>query len=117
MLNKALQISLGFPILCVLLSLLLLLSPRSHCPSSSRIQVAFGDAIDMTNVSLVLRSCAVDGTLLHPSRPLVALDDMLLHRALGSGQADGEVWYASSDVPHASDSATWFHVLAMNLNK
>jgi len=55
--------------------------------------VAPSDEIGMSDVQLILRSCAADGKLLQPDRPAVLSSNSIFARAgIAPGDASGEVW-------------------------
>lgn len=55
--------------------------------------VAPSDEVGMSNVDLILRSCAADGKLLQPDRPAALSTNSIFARAgIADGDAEGEVW-------------------------
>ena len=59
--------------------------------------VAPSDAVGKSDVSLIMRSCMADGTLLQPSVPATRIDATFVSEALGDG-ANGEMWSAETKV-------------------
>ncbi len=60
--------------------------------------VAPSDAVNRSDVALILRSCMADGTLLQPSRPATKLDSFILAEALDTDKPTGEVWFAETEL-------------------
>jgi len=60
--------------------------------------VATSDAIGMSDVDLIRKSCAADGLLLQPDRPAIAVEAQVHQMAFGAGGPSGEVWHTYSDV-------------------
>jgi hypothetical protein len=60
--------------------------------------VAPSDAVNRSDVPLIMRSCMADGTLLQPSRPATKLDSMIVAEALATGKPTGEVWFAETEL-------------------
>merc|ERR550539_1171766 len=73
--------------------------PRLQTISSilSRGPVYISDEIGFTDVDLVMKTCAQDGTLLQPTKPCTLLDKAFLGRS-GFEGVTGEVWTSYSDV-------------------
>eukprot|EP00054_Salpingoeca_dolichothecata_P014018 m.78605 g.78605 ORF g.78605 m.78605 type:complete len:753 (+) comp20774_c0_seq2:47-2305(+) len=86
-------------------------SPRlqSVVSSFSAGPVAPSDAINMTNIPLVLRACAADGRLLRPDKPATAIDAFYSYQAFRDG-ANGEVWSTFTDL-----GVRFSYVLSVNL--
>lgn len=57
--------------------------------------VAIGDKIGATNVSIVMRTCTTNGTILAPSRPATAIESTYLG---GAAAPAGEVWATEATV-------------------
>eukprot|EP00659_Diplonema_papillatum_P007521 gene7521-11520_t len=68
--------------------------------------VAISDKIGMTDVPLVMRSCAASGLLLKPDRPAMMLDAVIL--SMASGGVSGKIWTAHSDL----SKARWTYLFA-----
>ena len=62
----------------------------------SRGPVMVSDAVNRSDVALVLRSCTRDGTLLHPGAPAVLMDGAVLAKA--QGRPWGELWLAPTAI-------------------
>ena len=64
--------------------------------------VAPSDAVNHSDVGLIMKSCASDGTLLQPSVPAMKLDHFLMKDALEGNdegmKTSGEVWSAKSTI-------------------
>lgn len=60
--------------------------------------IAISDEIGKSDVSLVMRSCMADGTLLQLHQPAFALDTQFLQNSLRQGGPKGEVWSGFSRV-------------------
>ena len=71
----------------------------------SRGPVMVSDAVNRSDVALVLRSCTRDGTLLHPGAPAVLMDGAVLARA--QNRPWGEVWLAPTALGGRRRAGSW----------
>lgn len=74
--------------------------------------VALSDRIGYTNATVVMQTCAADGTLLKPDKPATSLDVTFL----ANGGVQGELWSTHSSLPTANSSApflTFYYVFAV----
>ena len=71
--------------------------------------VGISDGLDMTNASLIRRSCRDDGVLLKPSKPAVPVDATYIPNRIQSGY----VWNTHSLI----DSVAYYHVIAIDVAK
>ena len=71
---------------------------QSAVITMSRGPVAPSDQNGQSDVSLIMRSCMKDGTLLQLDRPAFALDSQVAQLALGAGGPTGHVWSGFSVV-------------------
>lgn len=80
----------------------------------SAAQVAVGDAIGYTNVSLVMRTCTNDGRLLRVKRPALPIDATFRF----AQPAQGEVWHTFAAISgrQAGTDHTTHYVFSANLS-
>ena len=76
-----------------------------------------GDQIGTANVSLVMRTCTDDGTLLKPDRPATPLDSYWRVRAFGASVSgpQGEVWTTETTILGGDSGHTWTYALGTML--
>jgi len=78
--------------------------------------VAPSDGVDGSDPVLIMRTCAQDGTLLKPDRPMMNIDSTWIKRTLGVDGTigpDGEVWSTFSTL----DQNTWHYIFSNILTK
>jgi hypothetical protein len=71
-----------------------------------------GDHYNMTNRDVVMMTCADDGLILKPSKPLRTIDSSFTQRAFGSGGPLGQVWTTHTWI----DTLQWHHVFSADLS-
>lgn len=69
------------------------------------------DHIAAVDKTIVMQTCAIDGRILKPSKPMRNIDSSFLQRAFGSGGPSGEVWSTHTEV----SGLRWYHVLSVDL--
>lgn len=91
------------------------ITPSLHNAAStfSAGPVSPGDGVGMSDVPQIMRSCTASGRLLHPSRPMTALDSQVLGDVFGAGagRPTGDVYATYSVV----STWAWDHVMGVNL--
>ena len=70
------------------------------------------DGKGLTNATRVMQSCAADGTLLQPNKPLTWVDSMLTSQLPGEETLKGHAHATYSEAPGTS---MYYHVLTVNL--
>ena len=79
--------------------------------------IAIADGVGDTDVTLVMRTCRADGTLLKPDRPAVAIDAVLMRDAFGSGGPSGEVSATHTTLKDGSSQLCWSFILSTDLDE
>ena len=91
------------------------LTPSLHNAAStfSAGPVTPGDGVGFSDVSQILRACTASGLLLHPSRPMTAIDAQVVGDVFGAGagRVQGNVYATYSAV----SGMWWGHALAADL--
>jgi hypothetical protein len=91
------------------------ITPSLHNAAStfSAGPVTPGDGVGMSDVAQILRACTASGRLLHPSRPMTALDSQVVGDVFGPapGRPAGDVYATYSAV----SGLVWDHVMGVNL--
>jgi hypothetical protein len=91
------------------------ITPSLHNAAStfSAGPVSPGDGVGLSDVAQIMRACTASGLLLHPSRPMTAIDAQVVGDVFGAGagRVQGNVYATYS----AGSGMWWGHALAADL--
>ena len=71
---------------------------ETYVASLSGGPVGPSDTVGGVNRTLLMSTCMSDGRLLKPTRPVMSIDATFVHRAFGTGGADGQLYAAYTEV-------------------